>query len=444
MKVKRLPVDPGPAAWNEILPARTPGPELAEKTTADWLVIGAGFAGLSAARQLTLTRPGDTVVVLEASAVAAGPAGRNSGFMIDLPHVLSSEDYGGDLGRDQLHTRTNRAAIEFATAAAADYGMPAEALVRAGKHNAAATERGLHHNKTYAEHLARLGEPHELLDAAAMKALTGSDYYLGGLYTPGTAMLQPALYTRGLADGLVDTGVRLFESSPVTSLGRNGPDWVATTPNGQVTAPRVILAVNGHAESFGFFERRLMHIMLYASMTRRLTDGEIQTLGGAPAWGCTPSDPMGSTVRRISGIGGDRIIVRNKVSYDPSMEISESKLARMVPDNERSFRARFPMLPDVNMEYRWAGRLCLSRNDVPAFGEIEPGLFAACCQNGLGAAKGTIAGVLAVDLAAGNSSDMLDGILSEPAPDRLPPEPFASIGAGVVLRWKEFKAGREV
>ncbi|MCA9772984.1 MAG: FAD-dependent oxidoreductase, partial [Myxococcales bacterium] len=49
-------------------------------------IIGAGFAGLAAARRLAQLRPQDTVVILEARAVAEGPAGRNSGFMIDLPH----------------------------------------------------------------------------------------------------------------------------------------------------------------------------------------------------------------------------------------------------------------------------------------------------------------------------------------------------------------------
>jgi len=289
-----------------------------------------------------------------------------------------------------------------------------------------------------------LGEPHELLDAAQMKALTGSDYYLGGLYTPGTAMIQPALYVRGLADGLAKAGVQLFENSPVTAIERSGTDWTAMTPEGRVTAPKVILAVNGHAESFGFFRQRLMHIMLYASMTRCLSEDEVRSLGGEAAWGCTPSDPMGSTVRRITGSGGDRIVVRNRVSWDPSMEITDARLDRMVPDNERAFRARFPMLADVGMEYRWAGRLCLSRNDVPAFGEIKPGLFAACCQNGLGTAKGTLAGMLAVELATQNPSEMLTGILAEPKPERLPPAPIAAVGAAVLLRWKEFRAGREL
>ena len=45
MKVTRLPLDPGPAGWNRLLPEPEPATPLNSKITADWLIIGAGFAG---------------------------------------------------------------------------------------------------------------------------------------------------------------------------------------------------------------------------------------------------------------------------------------------------------------------------------------------------------------------------------------------------------------
>jgi glycine/D-amino acid oxidase-like deaminating enzyme len=309
--------------------------------------------------------------------------------------------------------------------------------------NGAATGRGLAANRDYAAHLESLGEPYEMLDAAAMQALTGSSYYLGGLYTPGTAMIQPAMLVRGVARGLAGQ-VEIFEDTPVTALRRQGVDWCAETPCGAVTAPRVILAVNGHLESFGYFQRRLVHIHLYASMTRALTVEEVHRLGGEARWGITPSDPIGSTVRRISGTGGDRIVIRNKVTYDPGMECDESRLAAMGAHHDRSFSRRFPQLGGVAMEYRWGGRLCLSLNDVPAFGEIDDGLFSACCQNGLGTTKGTASGLLAAELAAQGNNPLAAKLSTSPAPRRLPPEPIAWIGATANIKWKEFRAGREV
>ncbi|HPE61195.1 MAG: FAD-binding oxidoreductase [Thiothrix sp.] len=439
-----IPPDPGPAAWDAILPLRQPFAPLVQEQQADYLVIGAGFAGLSAARRLQQLQPEARIAVLEGRTVASGPSGRNSGFMIDLPHDLVSSDYAGQADVDRRQTAMNRAAIRFALAAQHECGMPAEAVDPCGKVNAAATEQGMAHNTAYARHLDALGETYQLLDAAAMRALTGVDYYRGGLWTPGTAMLQPALYVRGLAAGLQQAGVGIFEHSPVCALEPDGDDWKASTPAGSIRAGRVLLAVNGLIQRFGFMPGRLMHVFTYASMTRPLNPSEIRQLGGAESWSFTPADPMGSTVRRISGPGGARLVIRNRFTYDPAMEVSARRLDTVARDHQRAFRARFPMLGQVEMEYCWGGRLCLSLNGVAVIGALAPGLFAACCQNGLGAARGTVSGIAAAEQAAGATQTLLPDYQPEAAPRRLWPEPFMSVGANTYLRWKEWRAGREL
>lgn len=104
-------------------------------------------------------------------------------------------------------------------------------------------------------------------------------------------------------------------------------------------------------------------------------------------------------MRRISGIGGDRLIIRNRFMFDPTPEITKKRIAKVARDHDRAFAQRFPNLSEAAMEYRWGGRLCLSRYNVQVIGELDDGLFSACCQNGLGTAKGTLAGGLAADLA---------------------------------------------
>lgn len=441
--VSKLPVDPGPAAWNEILPAAGPAQPLEEDITADWLIIGAGFAGLAAARRLSQLCPTDRIVMLEARRVAEGPAGRNSGFMIDLPHDLSSSDYGGSLQNDIAQTRDNRHAIRFATEMAEAFSFGADVFAPTGKINGAATAKGDKHNREYAAHLKAMGEPFEMLEAATMKDLTGTDYYVSGLFTGGTVMLQPAGFVRGVARGLTSNRVQIFENSPVTALTQeNG--WTATTPKGNVRAPKVILAVNGHLNSFGFMINRLMHVFTYASMTRPLTSAEKARLGGHDVWGITPADPLGTTVRRINSAEGNRIVVRNRFTFDPSMEVADSRITSVARDHDRAFAARFPMLAGVEMQYRWGGRLCLSRNNVSVVRELDKGLYAACCQNGLGTARGTLSGMLAAELATGIKSDRLDRALAVPQPVQLPPPFIAKPGAAAVLKWQEYKAGAEL
>ena len=443
MKVRRLPIDPGVSGWNALLPERDAAVTLDRAITADWLIIGAGYAGLSAARRLHQIDPRSKIVVLDAVRVAEGPGGRNSGFMVDLPHDLTSSDYGGAVESDRTKIRANRRAIAFAAEMVDEFQMPSEAFEIKGKINAAASSKGEKHNVEYAEHLSNLGEKCEFLDAQQMQDITGSNYYVGGLFTPGCGVIQPAMYVRGFAGGLSDLGVKIFENSPVLALNRD-KDWVAKTPNGQVSAPNVILAVNGHINNFGHAKNQLMHVFTYASMTRALSKAEVASLGGAKEWGLTPSDPLGSSIRRISGVGGDRIVIRNRFTYDATMEVPKGRVAAMGRTHDVSFAKRFPSLKGVDVDYRWGGRLCLSRNDVQLISQLDDGLFSACCQNGLGTAKGTLAGVLAVEMAHGIQTPELTAALAEDAPKRLPPRPLMNVAANAYLRWNEFRAGPEL
>lgn len=443
-KISRLPVDTGLSGWLSLSKRLAPVQALEGDRTTDWLIIGAGFAGLSAARRLAQLRPGAGIVILDAKQVAEGPAGRNSGFMIDLPHNLAAGQYdSGDAATSKQEIAQNRLAISFAASAAEEYGMSPETFVRCGKTNAAATRRGENLNRDFARSLGQIGEPFEMLDANALRELTGTSYYTGGLFTPGAAMIQPADYIRGFASGLRPTA-EIFENSPVVALRREGDVWAARTPKGTVQAPKVILAVNGHIEDFGHFGGRLMHIFTYSSMTRGLCEGQ-QAHGrtGARNWGVLPADPMGATVRKISVEDEERIVIRTRFTFDPGLKVSQARVAKIAAEQRRSFDARFPYLTQLPFEFSWAGRLCLSLNHVPAFGEVEEGLFSACCENGLGTVKSTLAGMLAAELATGTPSPVLNEFKVQPAPKRLPPAPLAYVGINTVIRWQELRAGRE-
>lgn len=441
----RLPVHRGPAAWSAILPEDEKPRSVENDQHVDVAIIGGGFAGLSAARRLHQIDPKLRIAVLEAGRLAEGASGRNSGFMIDLPHDVSSNDYSGKgLATDKEMIALNRAAISFARSNVEEYGINPAYFDPAGKINGAAGAAGDDRNRTYASHLSRLAEPAEMLDAKAMLEITGSRHYVSGLYTPGTVMLQPAGYIRSLGAGLKRDGIGVFERSPVLNFNRTGLAWELTTPGGRVRATKVIMANNGHLESFGFKRKRLMHVFLYASMTEELDAETISRLGGHSRWGITPSDPMGTTMRRIdTAQGGNRIVTRTCASYLPGMLPSEAAVARAARIHRRKFADRFPGLADMPMEFSWAGHLCLSWNGVSVMRELEPGLYSACCDNGLGTVRSTLTGMGAADLLCGQPSKIADHFLSEDEPTRLAPSPLDRIGASLFLAWKEWRARSE-
>lgn len=435
-----VPQHRGPAAWNVIL-GTPPALRIAERDcSADFVIIGAGFAGLAAARRLTQLAPDASVVVLDAGRIAEGAAGRNSGFMIDLPHELTSEDYAG-AGDDQAVISLNRQAQSFAKDAVDDYGIDGNFFDPAGKINGAASQHAHLHNQSYAKHLTHLGETWQMLDAKQMAEITGSQHYLSGLYTPGTVMLQPAGFVRGMAAGLQRQNVTIYEDTPVTALRRAAPGWIVETPKATLTAGKVILTVNGHLQSFGFEQNRLMQLFLFAVMTKELSADELRLIGGQPRWGVTPSDPMGTTMRRIdTGLGGNRIIVRTCASLRPGMKASAADMRRAEAVMRRKFDQRFPQAAGMPMDHRWAGHLCLSLNGVAVMRELDQNLFSGCVQNGLGTARGTLTGIAAAELACGESSPITSYFAAEDRPKKLPPRPFQQIGANSILRFREWRA----
>ncbi|MBJ7552355.1 NAD(P)/FAD-dependent oxidoreductase [Marinomonas ostreistagni] len=447
IQIKRLPKDPGPAAWNSIIQSEPAYPSLDHSIQTDWLIVGGGFAGLAAARRLAQLLPeSERIVLLEAKRFAEGPAGRNSGFMIDLPHELNSDTYASDSHEhDFKQIRLNRHAIQFAADMAKEYAMPEQVFRQSGKITAASTAKGQKHIATYCQHLAHIGEPFTLKNATEMQQLTGSEFYTQGIRTEGGAMIQPAAFIRMSAKGLSER-VQLFENSPAIELHRGQSSHTVKTPSGKVETKNIILAVNGHIQSFGFFPKQLLHVFTYASITSPLTSSELKRLGGTSDWGILPADPMGTTVRKISNFSGsgDRIIIRNLATLNQNLEAPSTDLKRAAAMQDHSFQERFPMLNGVEMEHRWGGRLCLSLNSVSAFGEVEPRIWSACCQNGLGTVKGTLSGMMAAEQAVLGTSDLLLDFLAQEQPKRLPPEPFLSAGANLTMRWKQWLAGKEL
>jgi glycine/D-amino acid oxidase-like deaminating enzyme len=433
MRTRRLPPEDDACGWSALLPPLPPARLLHGATRADCAVIGAGFTGLAAARRLAELRPEWRIAVVDAWRVGGGASGRNSGFVVDLPHYIPARGVEGN----QRLLRLGRAGLAHLRELVRRHAIDCDWTERGRLHGAVGDE-GIRALKTFFAGADALGEPYERLAGDALARLIGTKYYCAGGRTPGSAMVQPAALARGLARSLPEN-VDLFEHSPVRTID-TGTGFTLRADTGTLTAAKLFVASNGFTPALGLLRDRLFPLVTFASLTRPLTSSEASAVGGEPVWGLVSETPMGTTLRRLAD---GRMLLRNTVRYHPSLRVDAELQSRIRALHRRHFAARFPALEKVDFDYTWGGVMGVSLNGAQFFGELAPNLFAAAGYNGVGIAMGTISGVLLTDLAVGAPSALLADMRALPPPDWIPPAPALGIGVRATLRYLSGKAAGE-
>lgn len=436
MDIKLRPHDDHTNGWSAILPPRRPHATLRQLINADWLIIGAGYAGLAAARRLAHNRPDDKIVVLEAGEAGDNASGRNSGFAIDVPHNVGSST--AELEKAANYKRLMKAGIAYLDGIVNEHQIKCDWSVKGKYHCAAAPHLADTLLKQHAHELETLGEPYEWLEQAQLRARLGTSFFHAGIYTPGCILLNPSALTRGLADSLPQN-VLIFENSAVTNL-EYGKLILASTAHGSVSARKLILANNGSASQLPGFERQMFNVASYGSLTRPLTPEQRSRLGDIEEWGVTPANAVsGATMRYTQD---HRILIRQQFDFTPNLQVTESVRSRVREQHRDVFLARFPELYDVSMDHFWMGFFSITRNGAPCWGKIDKNVYAAVGCNGVGIAKQTIAGLTLADLACGVENSLIDDMLELGKPEKLPPRPFLDIGVKAYLA-KERWVGRQ-
>jgi len=439
LKVSSLPNDDKDCGWFHTSAARVARPAHQGNSKARWAVVGAGFSGLAAAKQLALNFPNDEILLIEAQQIAFGTSGRNAGFAIDLPHDIGAKDYIGELSAAKNTLALNKLGQKLLKDSIETHAIHCD-MRPSGKYQSAVEKSGLAILEAYQSGLEKLGEPCQMIEAADLPKHLGTSFYKRALFTPGTFLFQPAALVKGLADNL-PSNVSLYENTPITAI-EQGETIRLIHKNGSISTDNLILTNNIFGKYFGFLQNHMLPVFLYASLTRVLSEQEQQALGGKDNWGVIPAHPFGSTVRRTPD---QRILIRNCLSFNPNAQPSTAHLERFKQRHAFSFKQRFPMLPEVDFEYSWSGCLALSQNHQGFFGQLAKNIYGVLCCNGLGVTGGTVRGALLADWLAKKDEHqpLINALLSGKAPNRLPPQPFLSIGVNATLCLGQYKAGLE-
>lgn len=425
--------------WIALAGESPPRQRLERNLQADWLIIGGGITGLSAAHSLAAQFPDQRIVLLDRQRVAQGASARNSGFAVSHELPAASELLGtpGFAGY-QVASRIGVAAGQELRGRIHDLGIDCE-FDEGGYHFAVHRPEHLRHAEAAIETLTAVGADARYLEGGALHTRLGSAFYARAIHCAGgNALLQPARYVRGLADSL-PPNVEVFENSAVLDLKRSGGHWHARLEAGEVRASRVLGCVGAFLNRVGVHRSGTFPLELSASITRPLSEARWQNLFGERTWGVLSTLPGGATVRLLPG---RRLLIRNTVEYRQA-DLDRAGLQRRQHEHVRGLQKRFPGLDARDIEYTWTGHLSGTRSGEPYFARVDQDFYAVSGCNGSGVARGTLWGRLLADMAIGASSPLLSDVLGQAHPGYLPPRPFFDVGAVARMGWEVRRARLE-
>jgi len=404
----------------------------------EWLVIGAGFTGLSAARKLSQLYRDQKILLVDAQLAGEGASSRNSGYLVDTT-LNDGFTSNKELENYKKKADIYKLGIDATKRFIKEYQVDCD-LNECGKYFASSKIEDRKILENFSETLTKLGYEHNLLFNKDLTKRLGTSFYNISLYTKGGFLLHPGKLVRVMIDTLPEN-VDLYENSPLLNWNKKKDTVICNFKNGSIKTKKIIFATNGFLKSLGIKENYNFPITLTASMTRSLTDEEFKSIGEPEEWGVLPVRPMGATVRMTKD---RRILIRNTAEVHNPFMMSKLNLHKRSSQQKIGIKKRFPQLPDDIIQSSWSGIVSRSGNSSQIFEKIDDNVFVAGCYNGSGIGVGTLFGEQIALKASKESTKEMKIIEARNKPNRLPSDPFLSLGIKTRLIFERFRARSEI
>ncbi len=431
-------VNDNTCSWINDLTPRNNIQTISSDLDCEWLIIGAGYTGLSAARKLGKLFPNQKILLVDAQLAGEGASSRNSGYLVDT--TLND----GFTSNKELDNYKKKADI---------YKLGIEAVKRfikehqvdcdwneCGKYFASSKEEDKKILENFSHNLSKLGFEHNLLFNKDLKKRLGTNFYNIALNTKGGILLHPGKLVRAMVETLPEN-VSLYENSLLIDWRKVNDTVICKFRKGSIKTKKIIFATNGFLKSLGIKSNYNFPITLTASMTRPLTDQEFKSIGEPKEWGVLPVRPMGATIRMTKN---RRILIRNTAEVYNPYQMLQSDLDKRKLKQEIGVKKRFPQLPDNIIESSWSGIVSRTRNSSQIFEKIDENIFVAGCYNGSGIGVGVLFGEQIAIKASNEYTNEIETIESRNKPTWLPPQPFLNFGVKVRLMYERLRARSEI
>jgi len=352
------------------------------ETSVDLCILGGGFTGCSAA--LTAAQAGASVLLLEAETIGHGGSGRNVG-LVNAGLWLPPQDVCAALGQAQgTRLNTALAAAPQRVFDLIDAHDIACEPVRHGTLHCAHSPKGFKDLEMRFAQQKALGAPVTLLDAAAARQRTGSDKVHGALHDARAGTIQPLAYARGLARAAVQHGARIYEQSPVTTVARQGAEWIISTPKGTVKSKKILIATNAYHQPVKGAEVPATTPVHYFQLATAPLGHNIATQVLPGGEGCWDTGTVMTSFRKDQA---GRVILGAMGNPD-ALGLHEG-WAR------RALQRLFPQVGDVPFEHFWSGRIAMTSDHIPKVMRLGGAGYAVFGYSGRGIGPGTVIGAAA-------------------------------------------------
>ncbi len=429
--------DKGCSWVNDLIP-RTNIKTLQSNEDCEWLIVGAGFTGLSAARKLAQLYQNQKIILVDAQLAGEGASSRNSGYLVDTTlndGFTSNKELDNYKKKADIYDLGINTVKKFIN----EYQVDCD-WNECGKYFASSKKGDEKILRNFSDTLSKLGYEHNLLSNNELSKRLGTNFYNIALHTKGGILLHPGKLVRAMID-VLPKNVCLYENSSLLSWKKTKGIISCEFKNGKVKTKKIIFATNGFLKSLGIKSNYNFPITLTASMTRPLTDEEFDSIGQPKEWGVLPVRPMGATIRMTKD---RRILIRNTAEVHNPFKMKKSDLEKRSINQRIGIKKRFPQLPEDIIQSSWSGVVSRTRNSSQIFEKIDNNVFAAGCYNGSGIGVGTLFGEQIAIKASEENTEEIQIIESRNKPTWLPPQPFLNLGVKTRLIYERFRARSEI
>ena len=371
-----------PSTWYETTRVSHPERErLNHDLDVDVCVIGAGLAGLTAAREVALR--GWSVVVLEGAQVGAAASCRNTGFV--LPGFSEGiDDMIERIGLD--HTKQlwalSEQGLDYVRRTIDDHDLPGVDKVDGWLHVDKIDDTNA--TRAAVERLRWIGADAEMWPTAQVREHLVNRRYFNAVHYRNAFHINPLNYTLGLAKLAEQAGARIFEETPALSIDPAGVRKRIVTPNGRLRASHVVLAGNVQLGALmPQVAATLLPVTTFVMVTEPLGDKlhELIRYRGA----------VSDTHRADNHY---RIVDGNRLQWSGGMRVWQADPGRFRRAFIADIKRNYPDLGPVEVAHLWRGTLGRTVHRMPQVGAMAPGVWLASGFGGHGLNTTAMAGEL--------------------------------------------------